>query len=64
MIILRIFEIWFKDDILVKFLRKSFTVIIFIRVLIRRNNIYSIDRVLFIIIIKYIFNYDRIEIRI
>ena len=49
---------------LVKLFKKPLIIVILIRVLIRRNNIYSVNRVLFAIIMKYIFNHDRIKIKI
>ena len=47
---------------LINFFRKPLIIIVFIRVLIKPNNIYLINLVLFIIIIKYIFDYNRIKI--
>ena len=58
----KIFDIWFKDNIIVKFLWKSFIALIFIRILIKWNNIRFIYNVIIIIIINYILNYNDIKI--
>ena len=60
----KIFDIWFKDNIIVKFLWKSFIALIFIRISIKWNDIRFIYNVIIIIIINYIFDYYNIKIKI
>ena len=49
---------------IIKFFEKFFIVFIFVKISIKKYNIYLINSVLFIIVIKYIFNHDDIKIRI
>ena len=58
----KIFDIWFKNNIIVKLFWKPFITLIFIRILIKWNDIRFIYNIIFIIIINYISNYDNIKI--
>ena len=60
--IFKIFEIRFKDNIIVKFFEKFFIIFVFIKVSAREYNICSINNVLFVIVMKYIFDYNDIKI--
>ena len=59
----KIFDIWFKDNVIVKFLQKSFIALIFIRVSIKWNNIRFIYNIIIVIIINYTLDHNNIKIK-
>ena len=59
----KIFNIWFKNNIIVEFFWKSFMILIFVRILIKWNNIHFFYNVIIAIIINYTFNHDDIKIK-
>ena len=58
----KIFDIWFKDNIIIEFLWKSLIVFIFVRISIKWNDTRFVYNVIIAIIINYTFNHDGIKI--
>ena len=58
----KIFDIWYKDNIIVKLFWKSFIAFIWIWISIKWNNTRFAYNIIITITINYTFNYDNIKV--